>query len=99
ISGGHAFQRDSIGFSTSGGLTLFPGSSAYSGTNHNLSASWSHTISRRLTMSTSFGGVITSANAALSGWSAGPESIANVNLAASPDIGIFDNGSKQGSLS
>jgi hypothetical protein len=99
ISGGHAFQRDSIGFSSTGGFALFPGSSDYNGGNHNLSAFWSHTISRRLSMSTSFGGMITSANAALSGWSAGPESIANVNLAASPDIGVFDNGSKQGSLS
>jgi hypothetical protein len=98
FGGGHSFKRDQIGFATSGGLSYYPDSAFYSGSNHGASAFWSHVITRRISLKTTFSGQITSANSALSGFSAGPGSIANVNLAASPDIGIFDNGSKQGTL-
>jgi hypothetical protein len=98
FGGGHSFKHDQIGFATSGGMSYYPGSSFYTGANHGASAFWSHVITKRISLNTTFSGSLTSANSALSGFSAGPGSIANVNLATSPDIGIFDNGSKQGNL-
>lgn len=99
LSIGHAFRRDTVGVATSGGATYYTNSSYYTGANHGLSAFWTHVITRRIVLNTSFSGAITSANSALAGYSAGPETIANVDLTTSPNIGIFDNGSKQGNLS
>ena len=99
FGGGRTFAHDSVGFSTGGTAYYYPGSGFYTGTNQSVSAFWSHVINRHLSTDTSFSGALLSANTALAGYSAGPGSIANVNLETSPDIGIFDNGSKQGSLS
>jgi hypothetical protein len=98
LSGGHAFGHDSLHISYSGSMAYYPGSSFYTGSNGALSASYSHVVSRRISTGLSFSGSQTSANAALLNPSVGPGTIANVNLATSPDIAVFDTGSKQGSL-
>jgi hypothetical protein len=79
-------------------MAYYPGSSFYTGSNGATSASYTHVISRRISLGLSFSGSITSPNAALQNHSVGPGTIANVNLATSPDIAVFDTGSKQGSL-
>jgi hypothetical protein len=98
FSGGRTFAHDSVGFSTGGGYSYYPGNGFYTGANSSVSAFWSHVISRRLSTNTTFTGALLSANSALTNQSPGAGTIANINLAASPNIGVLDNGSKQGSL-
>jgi hypothetical protein len=95
LSGRHYFKRDMLSVSYSGNLSEYSGSGSYSGSNQSLSATYSHVLSRRLTLNLSGVGSILSQNSVLENQPVGPDTIANINLASSPNIQIYDLGSKQ----
>jgi hypothetical protein len=95
ISGGHAFGHDQVGINYSGAMIYYPSSSFYTGANQTLGANFSHVISKRLQLGTNLVLSSLSANSALQNQTAGPGTIASVNLATSPGIAVVDTGSKQ----
>lgn len=98
FAGKHYFKRDLIGFTYGGNWSQYSGYGAYNGTNQHASATYSHVLTRRLTLNLAGSGSIMSLNSILENQPVGPEGIANVNLASSPSIQIFDYGSKQMSM-
>jgi len=95
LGGRHYFRRDMVSVSYSGNLSEYSGNGAYSGSNQTVSAAYSHVLSRRLTLNLSGTGSILSQNSILENQPVGPETIANINLASSPNIQIYDLGTKQ----
>lgn len=95
FSGRHYFKRDVVSLSYSGNWSQYSGYEAYNGTNQNLSASLSHVLTRRLRLNLGGAGSVMSLNSILEGQTAGSQTIANINLGTSPNIQIFDYGSKQ----
>lgn len=96
ISGGHTLGAyDRFGMSYSGSMIYYPGSPLYSGANHNLGMTFSHIISKRLRLGLNVVGSDLSANSALQDQIPATGTIANVNLATSPEIAVVDTGSKQ----
>lgn len=95
FSGRHYFKKDALTLSYGGNWTQYSGYSAYTGTNQHLSTSYSHVLNRHLTVNLAGSGSIMSLNSILENQPVGPQTIANVNLASSPNIQIFDYGSKQ----
>jgi hypothetical protein len=84
-----------VSVSYTGNYSQYSESGTYSGINQNMSAAYSHVLSRRLTLNLSGSGSIYSLNSVLENQAVGPETIANINIATSPNIQIFDVGGKQ----
>jgi hypothetical protein len=95
LSGRHYFRRDMVSVSYNGNLSEYSGNGAFSGSNQSVSASYRHVLSRRLTLNLSGSGSILSQNSVLENQPVGLETIANINIASSPNIQIFDTGVKQ----
>ena len=98
LAGRHYFQRDMVSVNYTGNISEYSGVGAYSGSNQNLGVTYSHVLSRRLTLNLSGAGSILSQNSVLENQPVGPETIANINIASSPNIQIFDVGTKQFSI-
>lgn len=95
LSGRHYFRRDMVSVNYTGNMSQYSGLGAYNGLNQSISANYSHVLSRRLTLNLSGAGSIYSLNSALENQPVGSETIANINIATSPNIQIFDVGGKQ----
>jgi hypothetical protein len=95
LAGRHYFRRDQVSVNYSGNLSQYSGLGAYNGLNQSLAVSYEHVLSRHLTLNLSGTGSMFSLNSILENQSAGPETIANINLSTSPDIQIYDTGGKQ----
>ncbi len=95
LTGRHYFRRDMVSVSYTGNISEYSGSGAYSGLNQNMGVAYSHVLSRRLTLNVSGSGSILSQNSVLENQPTGPDTIANINIASSPNIQIFDVGAKQ----
>jgi len=98
FSGRHYFRRDMVSVSYTGNYSQYSGSGAYSGSNQSITATYTHQISRRITLNLSGSGSILSENSVLENQPVGPQTVANISLASSPNIQIFDIGSKRMSL-
>ncbi len=98
FSGRHYFRRDVVSVIYSGNYSQYSGYGAFSGSNQRISASYTHEITRRITLNLNGSGSILSQNSILENQPVGPQTVANINLASSPNIQIFDLGSKQMSL-
>lgn len=95
FSGRHYFRRDQVSINYQGNMSQYSGPGAYNGANQQISVEYSHVLSRRLTLTLSGSGSILSQNYVLQNQTPGPETIANVSLASSPNIQIYDTGAKQ----
>jgi hypothetical protein len=95
FAGRHYFHRDMISVNYNGNWSEYSQGGSYSGSNQNISAAYSHVLSRRLTLNLSGTGSILSQNSVLENQPVGPETIANINIASSPNIQIYDTGVKQ----
>lgn len=98
FGGRHYFHRDQLSLNYSGNYSWYSGggaANAYTGLNHNLALAYSHVLSRRMSLNVVTSGAFTAQNYGLQNQNAGPETIANINISSSPNIQIFDNGSKQ----
>jgi hypothetical protein len=88
-------RHDQIGVRFGGNASHYSGGQ-YGGMNNSITMDYTHVLSRRLSVTLSGTGSIFSQNYALENPSIGPEtSIANINLSSSPNIQIFDTGTKQ----
>jgi len=95
FGGKHYYRRDMISVNYSGNYSRYSGVGAFNGTNQTIAVTYSHTLSRRLKLNLSGTGAIWAENSVLENQPVGPDSIANVNLAISPNIQIYDVGAKQ----
>lgn len=95
LSGRHYFRRDVVGVLYSGNVTRYSGSGGYNGTNQSVTVDYSHVLTRRLAVNFSGSGSILAQNYALENPAVGADTIANISLASSPNIQIFDTGAKQ----
>jgi len=95
LSGRHYFHRDLVSVSYSGNMSNYAGSNGFSGLNQSITVGYEHTLSRRITLNLSGSGSVLSQNSALENQPVGPQTIANINLASSPNIQIYDTGTKQ----
>jgi hypothetical protein len=98
LNGRHLWRRDQLGVNYIGAFNRYAGG-RYGGTNQNFSADFGHIFNRRL----SFNAVATastySQSYALENPLAQPGvSVANMNIAASPNVQILDQGTKQLSI-
>jgi hypothetical protein len=98
FSGRHYFRRDVVSVNYTGNYSQYSGNGAYSGSNQRISANYTHAITRRLRLSLDGSGSILSESSVLENQPVGPQTIANISLASSPNIQIFDVGSKQMSM-
>jgi hypothetical protein len=95
LSGRHYFRRDQVSVNYTGNFSQYSGLGAYNGANNTVAVTYSHVLSRRLTLDLAGNGSILSQNSVLENQPVGPETIANINLASSPNIQIYDIGTKQ----
>jgi hypothetical protein len=95
LAGRHYFRRDMVSVSYNGNLSRYTTNTAFNGANQSITASYSHVLSRRLTLNLTGTGSILSQNYVLQNQPVGPETIANINISSSPNIQIYDLGSKQ----
>ncbi len=95
FGGRHYFHRDMISVNYSGSYSRYSGVGAFNGGNQTIAVNYSHVLSRRLKLNLSGTGAIWSENSVLENQPVGPDSIANVDLAISPNIQIYDVGAKQ----
>jgi hypothetical protein len=95
VMGRHYFKRDSVSVSYAGNYSQYSGNGGFNGLNQSLSVDYEHVLSRRLTLNLSGSGSVLSQNYSLENQPVGPQTIANINLASSPNIQIFDDGAKQ----
>jgi hypothetical protein len=95
LAGRHYFRRDQVAVSYTGNWSQYSGAGGYSGTNQSISVDYEHVLSRRLTLNLVGSGSILSQNYSLENQPVGPGTIANINLASSPNIQIYDLGTKQ----
>jgi hypothetical protein len=98
FSGRHYFRRDVVSVNYTGNYSHYSGNGAYSGSNQAITASYMHEVTRRVMLNLSGSGSILAENSVLENQPVGPQTIANISLASSPNIQIFDLGSKQMSL-
>ena len=70
----------------------------YNGGNQSLTGSYSHMLTHRMTLNVSGSGSILSQNSILENHTVGPQTIANISVASTPNIQIFDQGVKQMTL-
>jgi len=78
-----------------GNWSQYAGGGSFNGTNQSITVGYEHVLSRRLTLNLSGTGSVLSQNYSLENQPVGPETIANINLASSPNIQIYDTGAKQ----
>jgi hypothetical protein len=95
FGGRHYYRHDMISVNYSGNYSRYSGLGAYNGLNQTIGVAYSHVLSRRLKLNLSGTGAIWSENSVLENQPVGPDSIANVDLAISPNIQIYDVGAKQ----
>ncbi|HEY3824005.1 MAG TPA: hypothetical protein VGL82_05575 [Bryobacteraceae bacterium] len=95
LRGRHYFKQDLISVTYSGNYSQYSGIGGYNGLNQSMSVDYEHALSRRLTLNLSGSGSILAQNYSLENQPVGPQTIANINLASSPNIQIYDNGAKQ----
>ncbi len=95
FGGRHYFRRDQVSVNYTGNFSQYSGLGAYNGANNSIAVTYSHVLSRRLTLNLMGNGSILSQNSVLENQPVGPETVANINLAGSPNIQIFDLGTKQ----
>jgi hypothetical protein len=93
--GRHYFRRDQVGVDYHGDYSHYNGG-VYDGMNNSMTMDYTHVLSRRVSLSLAGTGSIFAQNYVLQNPSIGPDtSVANINLASSPNIQIFDNGTRQ----
>ena len=97
ISGRHYFRHDQIGVNYTGNYSQYAaGPTGYNGTNNTLAVDYTHFLGRRVSLNVTGVGLILSQNFALDNATVGPDTtVANINLASSPNIQITDYGVKQ----
>jgi hypothetical protein len=96
ITGRHFWKHDQIGLNYQGSRSKIGGYSGLEGTNQIFSADYEHQFSRRLMMNVVTSGSILSQTYGFLATGLEPgNSIANISLAASPNIQIFDQGTRQ----
>jgi hypothetical protein len=97
ISGRHYFRRDQIAVNYAGSYSQYgAGPSAFNGLNNSIAVDYSHVLSRRVRLNVTGLGSMLSQNYVLDNATLSPEtSVANINLASSPNIQITDAGTKQ----
>ncbi len=101
LSGRHYFHHDVASFSYTGNYSKYNGNGnngAFSGSNQSMTGSYTHMLTRRITLNLSGTGSILSENSVLENQPVGTETIANISVASSPNIQIFDLGLKQMTL-
>jgi hypothetical protein len=100
FGGRKVFHRDQLGIRVATQYQLyFPSSGVYNGPNINMAVDYSHVISRRLTLNLVGTSTIFSQGYTLQNPVINPDiSMANINLASSPNIQIFDSSTKQFNL-
>lgn len=94
FSGRHYFRRDQIAVSYTGNFQQYSGPGAYNGGNNSATVNYTHYLSRHISLSLVGTGSILAQNTTLVNQSAGPETIANINIGTSPNIQILDAGMK-----
>lgn len=95
FGGRHYFRHDLISFNYAGNYSRYSGVGAYNGGNQTIGVTYSHTLTRRLRLNLAGTGAIWSENSILENQPVGPETVAGVNLAISPNLQIYDVGAKQ----
>jgi hypothetical protein len=95
FGGRHYFRHDVVSLDYSGNFSRYSGSTGYNGSNHVMALGYSHTLTRHISVNLSAMGSLYSQNYTLENQTAGPESIANVDIASSPNLQIYDTGSKE----
>jgi hypothetical protein len=96
LAGRHFWRHDQIGVHYQGDYSRYSSNSFYSGANNAITMDYTHVVSRHISLTLSGTGSIFSPNYVLSTPTLGSDTtIANINLASSPNIQIFDNGVKQ----
>lgn len=100
ISGRHYFHHDVVSFDYFGNYSKYIGNSigAYNGSNQSATGSYTHMLTHRMKLNLSGSGSILAQNSVLENQPVGPQTIANISVASSPNIQIFDNGAKQMTL-
>jgi hypothetical protein len=99
FSGRHIWRHDQIGVSYSAGYSQF-GIGALGGINNTLGLDYAHVLSRRITLHFVESVSDLSQNYSLQNPNPTPStSIANINLAASPSVGLLNSTSRQSSSS
>jgi hypothetical protein len=100
LRGRHVWRRDLLGINFSGQYSQYiPVNNSYNGLNSVGSVDYTHTFSRRLSVTLVGNGTIYSQNYNLESSVENPSiSVADINLASSPNIQIFDTTTKQFSL-
>jgi hypothetical protein len=95
FGGRHYFRRDMVSVNYSGNYSQYLGTGGYNGGNHTMGVTYSHVLSHRLKVNLAGTGAIWSENSILQNQLIGPGTIADINLAVSPNIQIYDVGAKQ----
>jgi hypothetical protein len=96
LIGRHYFRHDQIAVNYAGSYSQYAGPGGYSGSNNSIAVDYSHVLARRLTLNVTGVGSIFSQNYVFDNATVGPETtVANINLASSPNIQITDLGTKQ----
>ena len=95
FGGRHYFRRDMVSLIYTGNYSRYSGADGYNGNNQTMGVTYSHVLSRRLKLNLAGTGAIWSQNSILENQPVGPETVANINLAVSPNIQIYDVGAKQ----
>jgi len=95
FGGRHYFRRDQVSVNYTGNFSQYSGVGAYNGANNSVAVTYSHVLSRRLTLNLMASGSILSENSILENQPVGSETIANINLSSSPNIQIYDASVKQ----
>jgi hypothetical protein len=95
FGGRHYFRRDMISVNYAGNYSRYSQSTGYNGSNQSLSLLYSHVLTRRISLNLGVVGSQYSQNYTLQNQTAGPESIANVDIASSPNLQLYDTGTRQ----
>ena len=95
LTGRHYWKRDEIGISYIGDFSEYGRNSSFNGSNEILNVDYTHILTPHMSLTLSENASQFSQNYVLQNVSTSPETLANVNLASSPNIQIFDNGVKQ----
>ena len=96
VSGRHLFKRSQVGLAYQGNSSSYSSNQNLSGTNHSLNMDFAHLFTRRLSVQFVESLSLLSQNYSLENPTLAPgSSIANINLATSPEIQVLDNTVRQ----
>lgn len=97
FSGRKVYRHDQFGIHAATQYQrYYPSSNGFSGSNTNIAVDYTHVLSRRLSLNLVGTGSLLSQNYTLQNPAIDPDiSLANINLASSPNIQIFDTSTKQ----